>query len=287
MPLKNYITAAIVFILAVAFTGTTLAQDENQFAYQIDARAGGRIDISREVGSYCITGAVKRETIRGEGSFTKHEVVRFAPGAMAIDHTIDWSTFEDAIRNLTVTSAIRLCAPGISTAANAYSNGDYAIQAGDYISPYHPLVRSGDVGASSITSQVWEVQVSPNPGHTAFIYSEFEAGHSGNVFYDRDDVPEAIEDRSGWFAQTDPHWPGRDVFHYGPYFRGNYFDIWQHLYTSDGTTRRNTSISSPFSHGRIVSDWTVDGMTEAWEELEMDNLPTGRLAVPVSWWYLF
>ncbi len=287
MPKSHGLTFAIIFLLATAIAGSVFAEEHSSFRYQIDVKAGGRIDVTREIGSYCITGAAKRQSIRGEGEYKLHEVVRFAPGGMAIEENIDWYTFEDAIRNLTVTSTIRLCAPGISTAVAAYSGGGYDIAAGDLISPHHPLVRSGDATVSGQSSQIWHVSVAPNPGHTAFIRSDFEAGYSGNIYYDKDDVPEDIEDRSGWYAQSDPNWPGRDVFHYGPYYRGYYFDMVQHLYTSDGTTRRFTDISSPFSNGRVYTSFEVKGVTEAWEELNMKNLPTGRLATPLSWWYLF
>ncbi len=282
----------VPFLMAVLIGLTMLIGEpkiawSSVFSYQIDLKAGGRIDIDREIGSLAESSAVKTQQIRGEGEIIKHETMRFAMGAMAIDEYIEWSTFEDALRNLTVTTRIDLCAPGVSAATNNYSSDDYDIARGDLISPYHPLVRSGDVGAASKTDQTWFVSISASPAHSAYLRSEFESACTSNVYFDRDDVPEGASKVSGWYAQSDSTWPGRDVFHHGSEFRGIYFDMMHHAYVSDGLTRRYTSMSSPFSTAIMEQSFEVAGMTEMWEEFNMMGLPAGRDATPVKWWNLF
>jgi len=154
-----------------------------------------------------------------------------------------------------------------------------------------------------LTDQIWAVQVEANPGESGTMTQDFEAAygpfggwapsvHTTNVDLLRGLLP--LED--GEEADI-PDWGDRDWFVWqdedeiwrvkeGDEYVGNYFNIDQLASTTDGTTKRYISISSPWSHAFIEEDMTVVGMSEIKETFEMDNLLPGEAVVP-DWWDLF
>jgi len=103
------LTVAVVFVLS--FAVPVFAQDMTHNAeYEMD----GDIDLAKQVGHLCNTGAEMQQVIEGEGEMTKVMDTSQEAGVITVDDTQDWVTAEDAVRNLTVTSAVQLCAPAKS-----------------------------------------------------------------------------------------------------------------------------------------------------------------------------
>jgi len=344
------VTVAIALVLAIA--APVFAQEMTHNAeYKMD----GSIDIEKQVGHLCNTGAEMKQTIKGEGEMTKVMDTVQVAGKITVSDAQDWVTAEDAVRNLTVTSVISLCAPAKSELGEVDLIGyleDYWRENSpgwferfgldedealtwdnleaeaeptylfwkpvkDWLSKHEGMVlhptelysmlnnsvfpaantipgtpAAGDPidmlnsvawhnYVDPLTDQIWAVQVSADPGFSGALTQDFEAAygpweghHSGlneeDVSWDFDDDDDAALD---------------DVVR-GDDYVGNYFNIDQFARTSQGTTKRYISISSPWSHAYLMEDMEVVGMAEITESFSMDNIAPGEEAVP-DWWELF
>ncbi len=107
----------LLIALILIFTTTAypaLANSDTFFTYSVIYEIGGYIDIDREIGRKCETGAVLKQTVKGYGDKTKTETIQIADYIMAVDQEMDWSVPPGAIENLVVTSTIELCARPIT-----------------------------------------------------------------------------------------------------------------------------------------------------------------------------
>jgi hypothetical protein len=87
----------------------------------------GIINFKKQAGHLCNTGASLRQTIMGEGEISKTMTTAQVAGKITVSDDQDWITFENATRNLTVTSVIELCAP----AKHEYKTTHYVPVASD------------------------------------------------------------------------------------------------------------------------------------------------------------
>ena len=288
MQKRSFLFLFFASFLLFIFTIPFLAEASTRFSHTADYRIGGLIEIDKQIGDPCSTGAVKRQTIRGYGEMTKSEKLDIAPHIMAVEDEMDWITAEDAVRNLEVISTIDLCARPLTIAAEDYQEEGYDIKEGDVISPYHPLVVDGLLRTRSQTSQTWGNAVTPNPGHVGSYDVDFIAAYGPGPREEKGIIGqfgERIffeEEYMWWFDDTKEG--GIDT---GDRYVGNYFDIDQYLYTSDGETRRFISVSSPFSKALLIEEMLVIGMTEVTESFELDNLEPGPDAITLAWHELF
>ncbi len=276
MQRRPFIPLLLICLLLFALTVPVLAEG-TRFSHTADYFMDGYIEIDKDIGDPCTTGAAKNQTVRGYGQMTKSETLDIAPHIMSLEDEIDWVTAEDAIRNLEVTSTIRLCARPLSAAAEVYDDDDYDIDEGDIISPYHPLVVEGLLDITGKTEQTWGSSVSANPGHVGSYVSDFIAAYGPGPYepgYPEDYVWEYDEDTN---TADDK----------GDRYVGNYFDIDQYIYTSEGEARRYISISSPFSYALTEELMEVTGMAEVTDEFFMDNLEPGPDAITLAWYELF
>ncbi len=105
---KRTLTAAalaVVFVLALATPA--LAGMDHTATYQWD----GTVDMQKQVGHLCNTGAEMKQDITGDGKMDKTMDVAMSEGVLTVDDANDFVTADDATDNLTVTSVITLCAP--------------------------------------------------------------------------------------------------------------------------------------------------------------------------------
>ena len=315
---RKLITAIILTVFVFALAAPAAAYIEHEATYKLE----GSITFSQQAGHFCNTGAEMQQRITGQGSMTKSKDVYMEEGILVVTDNNDWVTAPDAIRNLTVTTAIKLCAP----AKHVYEYNGYAIPynpdwlRGNYFDwaefvagalmgdPSNlsqtqverafglPLDALGGVDPSdAISDQIWAVQVAADPGYSGQVDMAFEAAYSPNVLrvldaWDPD--PQGPNEliswryKTAWFDNPYDDWPGKWVQDMGPWFIGNYFNIEQFSRTSSGTHRRHIDISSPWSHGYLNETMTVTGMSEVWEAFSMDNLDPGD-EIGVLWWNLF
>ena len=219
-----------------------------------------------------------QQRITGQGSMTKSKSVYMEEGLITVEDSNDWVTAPNAIRNLTVTTAIMLCAP----AKHVYDVDDNEALDGTVVPVENLYADLNNATFSPLTNQVWAVQVSADPGYSGQIDMAFEAANSNNVNFDGDKVW-----NEAWFsAPYGDDWPGYETQKAGPWFAGSYFNIEQYSRTSQGTHRRYIDISSPWSHAYLNEAMTVVGMSEVWEAFSMDNLTAGD-EVGGLWWELF
>lgn len=276
----------MVFILSI-LAAPAIAQDMERFRHDIQYLLDGRITIDRQVGYPCTTGAVKRQTVRGFGEMTKSESVRVAPHIMSIVEEADWRTADDALRNLSVVTTIDLCARAMSTAASVYEGDDFVIEEGDIIPRYHPLVVDGTIPVRSMTRQIWSTAVSSNPGEIGSYNVDFRAAYGPGPYEEMYGQLDALGFRH--FYEDDFRWWFDDdgKIDRGDYYVGNYFEIDQYAYTSDGEMSRFISMSSPFTGAYMVEDMRVTGMSEVRESFTMDNIDPGPKAITLAWYELF
>ena len=100
------VTLAIVFVLALAAPVFAQSMSHNA-SYKMD----GTIDLEKQVGHICNTAFEMKQTITGEGEMDKVMDFVQVAGRTTLNDKNDFVTAEDAVRNLTVTSVIELCAP--------------------------------------------------------------------------------------------------------------------------------------------------------------------------------
>ena len=288
MQKRIYISGLLSAAIILSVLAAPAVAVNEQFSHSIRYDIGGRITIDRQLGFPCTSGAVKRQTVRGFGEMIKTEDVRIAPHIITVDEQTDWTTAEDAVRNLNVTTTIDLCARPMSAAAEDYTENGYNISEGDIISPYHPLVVSGELAVRSMTSQQWGVSITPDPGETGSLESDFIAAYGPGPHEEihGQEGPYGFisyfdEDYRWWFSDED------DGIERGDYYVGNYFEIDQYAYTSGGEFSRFISMSSPFYGTYMEEELRVIGMAEVRDAFEMDNLEPGPKAITFAWYDLF
>ncbi len=291
MQKRPYLILIFITLMLLTIAVPAIAQEDFDIRHSIRMFADGQITIDRELGHACTTGAVKTQTVRGFGQMTRIEEVRIAPHIITVDEQTDWTTAVDAIINLSVTTTIDLCARPKSVAAHTYEDpeGNFVINEGDVISPYHPLVVSGDVAVIGMTSQTWGAFVSANPGEQGSYHSDFIAAYGPGPIEERfgqiDELGEVTffdEEFRWWFDDSK-----RGGIDRGDRYVGNYFEIDQYAFTSGGEMRRFIDISSPFSHGILVDIMEVTGRAEVRESFELDNLEPGPRARRLTWYELY
>jgi len=290
------VVVAITFVLA--FATPVFAQD---MTHSTEYKMDGSIDLEKQVGHLCNTGAEMKQVIEGEGEMTKVMDTSQVAGVLTVTDDQDWVTAEDAVRNLTVTSAIELCAPP----KTVYGGEDDTHE--DVKIPIEALYFADNPGDevlenvfdpdefSELTDQIWAVQVEADPGFSGGLAQDFEAAYGPWAQHHGQEAlgVEADEDTASdhwWFVDEDGD-PSRDEEDIvgtaaGDDYVGNYFNIDQFARTSQGTTQRYIDISSPWSGAYLYEDMTVVGTTEIDESFAMDNLEPGAEAVP-DWWDLF
>ena len=293
--MKKTLSVALAVALVLAFAAPVFAEMDHSAEYDLD----GTIDLEKQVGHICNTGAEMKQTIEGEGEITKLMDTNQVEGVITVDDQQDWVTAEDAVDNLTVTSVIELCAPS----KTVYDDED-ADEDGDTIPVellYNDdLIDEGDNdfldaaadpdNQEALTDQIWAAQVEADPGYSGGLEQSFEAAYGSyadaeDYWYDSDEPSDAF-----WFEDDDGNvatdFDEIDSVAKGDDYVGNYFNIDQFARTSQGETKRYIDISSPWSGAYLSEDMSVTGAAEIDEEFEMDNLDPGDEAVP-DWWDLF
>ena len=318
---RNVLTVALTIIFLFALTAPAFASIEHEATYKWD----GTISFSQQAGHYCNTGAEMQQTITGQGSMTKSKEVYMEEGMITVSDTNDWITAPNAVRNLTVTSAIKLCAPakhvfteeGEEALADFYDDVESLIgpefasylasfKAGDPVPPelgylfdwessMNNILRSLGFDEEDLFKTDFQV-AKPISEQIWAVQVAADPGYSGNIHMSFEaansnkmvangDVDGAY---NGFWLKDSIYeeWPGYSEQKQGPWFPGSYFNIEQFSRTSQGTHRRYIDISSPWSHGYLNEEMRVVGMSEVWEAFSMDNLPAGD-EVGSLWWKLF
>ncbi len=115
---------AFVFVLALAtpvFAHSVDSTKEGSMSHNYDMKMDGTIDLEKQVGHLCNTGAEWKLKAAGEGEMTAVGSTEMVPWKLTADNEMDWVTAPDAVENLTVTSVIELCARPKQT----YTSVDY------------------------------------------------------------------------------------------------------------------------------------------------------------------
>ncbi len=346
MKKKLAFALAVVFVLSMAVPAFASDMTLNT-TYKMD----GTIDLEKQVGHLCNTGAQMNQTISGEGEMEKTMNTTQIAGRVTVDDSQDFVTAEDAVENLSVTSSIRLCAPAkhelsaeertyldefhqdhipadawqttwadtmVPDALRGYWNlgwdswegvdlRDQLMDAAptatwraaiaatpdgqleDLIATHYnaaPWLEQFLVYTTwdytALTTQTWAAYVEAEPGEMGTLTQDFEAAYG---WYDEQPVTETFggrPDQWGFVGDPDYGW----AIATGDDYVGNYFNIDQLAYVSDGEVRRFIDISSPFSHAFVHEDMSVVGMAEIEDVFAMDNIEPGEEAVP-DWWDLF
>jgi len=305
---SRIISLLLAALFFAALTAPVIAQTEDtgvppldrrteRFSHTIQYNIGGRITIDRQLGHACTTGAVKRQSVRGFGEMVKSESVRIAPNIITVDEVTDWTTAEDAVRNLAVTTTIELCNRAMSTASQVYDLNGYELNPGDVLHTYNPFVVDGTIPTARATDQVWAVSIDVDPGEIGSLHADFIAAYGPGPY---EEIFGAIDpDGETFYYDEDFMWkydPGvrfseRDSrvrgYERGDYYVGNYFEIDQFAYTSGGEFSRYISMSTPFGGAFLEEELDVVGTASVRDSFEMPNLIGGPKAVTLAWYELF
>lgn len=109
---KHFISFVLTAFMIILFlSGSVLAENDTIFTHTANYNIGGKIDINRNIGHACFTGAEKKQNISGYGEMKKTESVTIASNIMRVEETTDWTaSAASALHNLTVSTTIDLCA---------------------------------------------------------------------------------------------------------------------------------------------------------------------------------
>jgi hypothetical protein len=297
---RTFVSIALALALVLAIAAPAFAQS---ISYQADLQMDGTIDREMQLGHLCNTGAEMKQTITGTGTLSKATDATMVQGRLTVADRNDFVTAVDAVRNLTVTSVIELCAPpkmtyegGVVHPIGWYNVDDMPQYLGYDIDEdelawfgvnnpqfWYPFI--GDFEA--VSKQIWAVQVEAAAGYSGNLHQQFEAAYGPYEGWglDQEEIPadpDPASNRWAWAMDED----GVLGVEVGQDFVGNYFSIGQMARTSQGVVRRFIDISSPWSHAYLMEDMTVIGFAEISETFTMGNLPRGEDMVS-DWWDLF
>ena len=289
---KTLAAMALVVIFTLALAVPVFGAPD--MSYEGSFMFDGTIDFKTTAGHWCNTGAQMEQRISGVGTMEKTMDIHMQEGKIAVSDYNEWVTAPNAVRNLAVTTAIKLCAP---PKYEVYDDATGEWGVADLVGNdgvYDDGALNADINDSTmfkpLSAQIWAVHVSANPGFSGQINMDFEAANSNKVFANRA-AANADDDayNSAWFgrpADLGDLWPGYTTVSRGPWYPGSYFNIDQFSRTSSGDHRRYIDISSPWSHGYLKEDMKVLGMSEVWEAFSMENVAAGT-ETAVVWWNLF
>lgn len=259
---KNDVKMPVVVFLLTIFMLLGVAPSASGYlGHSIDYNMDGTVEMQKQAGHEYETGARMRQVISGQGEISKQAIMEMEEGYLQVEDNQDWVTAEGNLRNLTVTTSIRLFTP----AKYVYGTEEAVVWWEDVYEALSPVYYEGDGDPDfrasrrlhrwdALTSQTWAVQVSANPGGSGQLSSEFEAVYG----------PGAVE-------------AGADTF------LGDYFEIKQSAGVSDGTLRRYIDISSSRRHAYLFEDMRVDGTAKVNEAFSLVNITGAGL----NWYDLF
>lgn len=265
----------ILVIMAIIFSSTPALG--YYMGHNADYFMDGIINMDKQAGHFCNTGAEMKQRISGKGYMIKYSTVFMQKGFLQVVDNNDWTTAPDALENLTVTTAIMLCS------APKYVYGEDGIPVA--VELLYPLLYQGLGGVMTpLSSQMIATSISVEPGYTGRLHTGFDAAHGpfagafflpwGDIFYfpaDRDEWRFVIGDEE---RATNYEW--------GPDYVGDYFTLKQYASTNHGMTRRFIDVSSPWSHGYLNEGLVVAGSATISEALSIRNLvPEAAL---IDWW---
>jgi hypothetical protein len=189
---RTFVAVALAVVFVLALAAPAFAQDMSHSAtYNLD----GDISLEKQVGHLCNTGAEMKQTIYGQGKMEKVMDVYMEQGLVTVADTNDWVTAPDAVRNLTVTSVIELCAPPKYTYDDDEFTGVvhpwamycedvpltwYGWDAGDDFflgDPWGNTANIDDSQWDAVSKQIWAVQVEAAAGFSGNLHQNFEAAY--------------------------------------------------------------------------------------------------------------
>ncbi|MFO8191830.1 MAG: hypothetical protein R6U08_03510 [Bacillota bacterium] len=115
------LVVAVFFVLAIAAPAFAIGSMDHSATYDFD----GDISMKTQIGHLCNTGSETKSVISGEGKMEKIRDVAMVSNKTTVLDNSDWVTAPDAVKNLTVTTVIELCAPPkYEKAATRYVYGE-------------------------------------------------------------------------------------------------------------------------------------------------------------------
>ena len=234
--MRKLLYILMVVMLIVATASPIFAQD---MTWSTDYNMNGNINLQKQLGHFCNTGAELKQTIDGEGAITKIMDSRQIAGKITVSDQNDWVTAENAVKNLTVTSVIHLCAPAkyvlaeisVESILEALDANGVDEEIADAIQAvldkhagatipvpvlYELLQGYGGAVAGAVlaylgldlddfieplTDQIWAVQVQAQPGWSGNLHQDFEAAN-GPWAYAHSNIL-GNKDDSWWFVDGD------------------------------------------------------------------------------------
>ena len=284
---RTLVAVALAVVLVMALAAPAFAQINHSATYEMD----GVIDLKKQAGHACNTGAAVKQTIVGSGVMDKVQTVSMKKGLISMDDDNNWVAGATA---LTVTTVWELCAPPKYTYDDGevsdavvglgamYANLDepFTWGTGDVLDGTTVAMIADENNWDAVSDQIWAVQVAADPGFSGNLKQSGEAAYGpyeAGAAYDTDDEWDLKDASWGWDGVKAA---------VGPDYVGNYFTMDQHARTSQGTLKRYISVSSPFNHGYLMEDMSVTGKSDITETFAMANLPKGSDIVGL-WWDLF
>jgi hypothetical protein len=287
------LAAALIFVFIFSCFAPVFAQHpatEEKF-YKPDPNAeightvvysiNGRIDLLKQAGHLCNTGAEMLQVISGSGQLNKETELVIIEGKITVSDNNDFFTAAEALSNLTVTTAIELCTPAkpdpdqimirsLAAPKASLINGDY-------------FYRDRKV----LTKQIWAASVSADPGYSGTLSNKFTAAYESpfsSDYMEYDSLSTIYLNDISPARDRLPYWWGDD-YYIDPEYLGDFFSMEQFAHVSKGTVKRYIDISSPYSHAMLHEDMAVTGSAEIIESFTMQNFAPGENLTD-EWWKL-
>lgn len=266
----SFLMLSVMTALMLLF-GQVYAQSLTHVA---DYKISGTIWLQKQAGHFCNTGAEVKHTIVGTGDLEKEMNIEMVKGLIEFQDDNEFTTAENALKNLVITSSIKLCSPpkhtydDIPVAINSYYR--------DEDQPPASWRNYSDTEEwQAVSSQIWAVRVEAYPGYDGRLVQDMEAAYGSYT------GGSLTEDDDRWRLSSDGESTRR-----GPRYVGDYFNIRQRASTKMGEVKRHIDISSPWSHGYLYEDTSVIGISSVRERFRMTNIRVGS-DIDKKWYELF
>ncbi|HSW35124.1 MAG TPA: hypothetical protein VLH18_00805, partial [Candidatus Limnocylindrales bacterium] len=207
---RTFIAVALAVVFVLALAAPVFAQSMTHSAtYSLD----GNVNLQRQAGHLCNTGAEMKQTITGIGKVAKTTSAAMIPGRLTVTDTNDIVTAPGAARNLAVISVIELCAPpkftyedhvvGLSAMYNVYDQPRvWGFGGGGFeLTDTNDDVRRDDWETVNTSErQIWAASIEAAPGTAGTLNQKFEAAYGRYAGGEplAAETPTPAADRSAW-----------------------------------------------------------------------------------------
>jgi hypothetical protein len=201
---RSFLAILVISMIILSLAGPVSAGN-GYMSHLAKYDAEGMIDLKKQAGHRCNSGAAMKQIIAGDGILVKDSDIYIISGLLKVSDENEIVTDEFATINLTATSTIELCAPpkrilleplslshydssnletlGLTELYYSYLKDEALPPQLSYFLPQYLLHNLPDINfnvdslTEAVSRQVWAASVSADPGFTASLEQTFTAAY--------------------------------------------------------------------------------------------------------------